>query len=163
MKKVGTWILTIICVVLVQTCTKAYFKAKRMDEQKKEWRRISSNATGDRAIKRMGKTSDIDEKLAILAEEMNKDLPKKLDEMTTLQRIELHKNREVRYCYTLHDNNLYFTESQKEAHRKEMVQKVKHTSTLNKFKEYGVTMAYAYYKPNGDCLMIVKVRPEDYK
>lgn len=36
MKKVGTWILTIICVVLVQTCTKAYFKAKRMDEQKKE-------------------------------------------------------------------------------------------------------------------------------
>ena len=58
--------MTIICVVLVQTCTKAYFKAKRMDEQKKEWRRISSNETGDRAIKRMGKTSDIDEKLTIL-------------------------------------------------------------------------------------------------
>lgn len=111
----------------------------------------------------MGKTSDIDEKLTILAEEMNKDLPQKLDEMTTLQRIELHNNREVRYCYTLHDNNLYFTESQKEAHRKEMVQKVKQTSTLNMFKEYDVTMAYAYYKPNGDCLMIVKVKPEDYK
>lgn len=163
MKKVGAWILTIICIVLVQTCTKAYFKAKRMDEQKKEWRKFSSNSTDERVLKRMGKTSDIDEKLTILAEEMNKDLPEQLDEMTTLQRIELHENREVQYCYTLHDNNLYFTESQKEAHRKEMVQKVKQTSTLNKFKEYGVIMAYAYYKTNGECLMIVKVRPEDYR
>ena len=49
-------------------------KAKQLqfllDEQKKEWKRISSDETGERAIKRMGKTSDIDEKLTILAEEM---------------------------------------------------------------------------------------------
>ena len=162
MKKVGTWILTIICVALVQTCTKAYFKAKRMDEQKKEWRRISSNETGDRAIKRMGKTSDIDEKLAILAEEMNKDLPKQLDEITILKKIEIHKNREVRYCYTIL-NDLNYTEEEIEAHRKFMVQQVKQATTLNKFKEYGVTMAYAYYKQNGDCMMLVKVYPKDYK
>ena len=162
MKKVGTWILTIICIVLVQTCTKAYFKAKRMDEQKKEWRRISSNETGDRAIKRMGKTSDIDEKLAILAEEMNKDLPKQLDEITVLKNIEVHENREVRYCYTIL-NDLNYSEEEIEAHRKFMVQQVKQATTLNKFKSYGVTMAYAYYKQNGECIMLVKVYPEDYK
>ena len=50
MKKFGIWVLTIICVVFVQTCTKAYFKAKRMDEQKKEWRSISSNETGEADI-----------------------------------------------------------------------------------------------------------------
>jgi len=162
MKKFGIWVLTIICVVFVQTCTKAYFKAKRMDEQKKEWRRISSNETGERAIKRMGKTSDIDKKLAILAEEMNKDLPKQLDEITLLKKIELHENREVRYCYTILED-LEFTKEQIEDHRKTMVKQVRQTSTLNKFKEYNVTMAYAYYKQNGDCIMIVKVYPEDYK
>ena len=44
-----------------------------------------------------------------------------------------------------------------------MVKQLKQTSTLNKFKEYNVTMAYAYYKQNGDCIMLVKVYPEDYK
>ena len=162
MKKVGIWILTIICIAFVQTCTKALFKAKRMEEQKKEWRSISSNKTNERALKRMGKTSNIDEKLTILAEEMNKDLPKQLDEITILEKIEMHENREVRYCYTIL-KDLNYTEEEIEAHRKFMVQQVKHTTTLNKFKEYGVTMAYAYYKQNGDCMMLVKVYPKDYK
>lgn len=162
MKKFGIWILTIICIVIVQTCTKAFFKAKRIEEQKKEWRRISSHETGERAIKRMGKTSDIDKKLEILAEEMNKDLPKQLDEITILKKIELHENREVRYCYTIL-NDLEFSEEQIEEHRKTMVKQVKQTSTLNKFKEYEVTMSYAYYKRNGNCIMLVKVYPEDYK
>ena len=163
MKKFGIWVLTIICVVFVQTCTKAYFKAKRMDEQKKEWKRISSDETGERAIKRMGKTSNIDEKLAILAEEMNKDLPQKLDEITILNSIEIHENREFRYCYTILDDDLYYTKEQIESHRLNMVQQVKNTSSLNKFKENNVTLGYAYYKSNGDCIMIVKVYPEDYK
>ena len=33
----------------------------------------------------------------------------------------------------------------------------------NKFKEYSVTMAYAYDKENGERIMLVKVYPEDYK
>ena len=94
--------------------------------------------------------------------EMNKDLPKQLDEITLLKKIELHENREVRYCYTILED-LEFTEEQIEDHRKTMVKQVKQTSTLNKFKEYNVTMAYAYYKQNGDCIMLVKVYPEDYK
>ena len=162
MKKVGIWILTIICIAFVQTCTKALYKAKRMEEQKKEWRNISSNKSNERVLKRMGKTSDIDEKLTILAEEMNKDLPKQLDEITILKKIEIHENREVRYCYTIL-NDLNYTEEEIEAHRKFMVQQVKNTTTLNKFKEYSVTMAYAYYKQNGDCMMLVKVYPKDYK
>ena len=162
MKKVGIWILTIICIAFVQTCTKALYKAKRMEEQKKEWRNISSNKSNERALKRMGKTSDIDEKLTILAEEMNKDLPKQLDEITILKKIEIHENREVRYCYTIL-NDLNYTEEEIEAHRKFMVQQVKNTTTLNKFKEYSVTMAYAYDKENGERIMLVKVYPEDYK
>ena len=162
MRKIGIWILTIICIAFVQTCTKALFKAKRMEEQKKEWRNISSNKTNERTLKRMGKTSDIDEKLAILAEEMNKDLPKQLDEITVLKKIEVHENREVRYCYTIL-NDLNYNEEEIEAHRKFMVQQVKQATTLNKFKSYGVTMAYAYYKQNGECIMLVKVYPEDYK
>ena len=129
MKKIGMWILTIICIAFVQTCTKAIFKAKRMEEQKKEWRNISSNKTNDRALKRMGKTSDIDEKLAILAEEMNKELPKQLDEITILKMIEVHENREVRYCYTIL-NDLNYTEEEIEAHRKFMVQQVKQTTQI---------------------------------
>ena len=162
MKKVGIWILTIICIAFVQTCTKALYKAKRMEEQKKEWRNISSNKSNERALKRMGKTSDIDKKLTILAEEMNKDLPKQLDEITILKKIEIHENREVRYCYTIL-NDLNYTEEEIEAHRKFMVQQVKNTTTLNKFKEYSVTMAYAYDKENGERIMLVKVYPEDYK
>ena len=162
MKKVGIWILTIICIAFVQTCTKALYKAKRMEEQKKEWRNISSNKSNERALKRMGKTSDIDEKLTILAEEMNKDLPKQLDEITILKKIEIHENREVRYCYAIL-NDLNYTEEEIEAHRKFMVQQVKNTTTLNKFKEYSVTMAYAYDKENGERIMLVKVYPEEYK
>ena len=162
MRKIGIWILTIICIAFVQTCTKALFKAKRMEEQKKEWRSISSDKTNERVIKRMGKTSDIDEKLAILAEEMNKDLPKQLDEVTILKKIEMHENREVRYCYTIL-NDLNYTEEEIEAHRKFMIRQVNQTTTLNKFKEYGVTMAYAYEKENGERIMLVKVYPEDYK
>ena len=154
--------MTIICIAFVQTCTKALFKAKRMEEQKKEWRSISSDKTNERVIKRMGKTSDIDEKLAILAEEMNKDLPKQLDEVTILKKIEMHENREVRYCYTIL-NDLNYTEEEIEAHRKFMIRQVNQTTTLNKFKEYGVTMAYAYEKENGERIMLVKVYPEDYK
>lgn len=163
MKKVFIWILTIICVVFVQTCTKAYYKVKRIDEQRKEWKQISSNSTEQRALNRMKETSDIDKKLAILAEEMNKDLPHKLDDMTILQKIELHENREVRYCLVLLNDNLYFTESDIETHRKDMVHKVKYTSSLNKIKEYGVTMAYSYNNSNGKNIMLIKVYPEDYR
>lgn len=163
MKKVILWILTIICLVFVQTCTKALFKTKRMEEQKKEWRKISSSNTDERALSRMKKTSDIDRKLVIMAEEMNKDLPQKLDEITILNSIEIHEKREVRYCYTILNDDLNFTEEQIENHRKYMVQQVRKTSSLDKFKEYNVTMAYAYYKQNGKCLMLVKVYPQDYK
>lgn len=163
MKKVFIWILTIICAVFVQTCTKAIFKAKRMEEQRKEWKHISTNSTEQRAINRMKHTSDIDRKLAILAEEMNKDLPQKLDDMTILQKIELHEDREVRYCLVILDDDLYFTESDIEIHRKDMVQKVKQTSSLKKFKEYGVTMAYSYNNSKGENLMLIKVYPEDYR
>ncbi|MBR2456856.1 MAG: hypothetical protein IKB31_06815 [Bacteroidaceae bacterium] len=163
MKKVFIWILTIICAVFVQTCTKAIFKAKRMEEQRKEWKHISTNSTEQRAINRMKGTSDIDKKLTILAQEMNKDLPKKLDDITILQKIELHENREVRYCYVILDDELYFSKSAIEEHRKEMVQKVKNTSALNKFKEYGVTMAYSYNNSKGENLMLIKVYPEDYR
>ena len=163
MKKVILWILTIICLVFVQTCTKALFKAKRMEEQKKEWRKFSSSNTDERALSRMKKTSDIDRKLVIMAEEMNKDLPQKLDEITILNSIEIHENREFRYCYTILNDDLNFTEEQIENHRLNMVQQVKNTSSLNKFKENNVTLGYAYYKSNGDCIMIVKVYPEDYK
>ena len=110
-----------------------------------------------------GETLDVDKKLAIMAEEMNKDLPQKLDDITILKNIEIHANREVRYCYTILDDNLHFTESQIEVHRNNMIQQVKNTSSLDKFKEYNVTMGYAYYKSNGDCIMIVKVYPKDYK
>lgn len=44
-----------------------------------------------------------------------------------------------------------------------MVQKVKHTSSLKKFKEYGVTMAYSYNNSKGENLMLIKVYPEDYR
>lgn len=122
MKKVILWILTIICLVFVQTCTKALFKTKRMEEQKKEWRKISSSNTDERALSRMKKTSDIDRKLVIMAEEMNKDLPQKLDEITILNSIEIHENREFRYCYTILDDDLYYTKEQIESHRLNMVQ-----------------------------------------
>lgn len=163
MKKFSIWVLTIICLVFVQTCTKAIFKAKRMDEQRKEWRKVSSNKTDERALSRMRKTSDLDQKLAIMAEEMNKDLPKKLDEITILKSIEIHENREFRYCYTILDDDLNYSKEQIEAHRLNMVQQVRNTSSLNKFKENNVTIGYAYYKSNGDCIMIVKVYPNDYK
>ena len=101
-------------------------------------------------------------KLIGLCKEMNKDLPKQLDEITILKKIEIHKNREVRYCYTIL-NDLNYTEEEIEAHRKFMVRQVRQATNLNKFKEYGVTMAYAYYKQNGECMMLVRVYPEDYK
>ena len=162
MKKIGIWILIIICVAFVQTCTKAFFKAKRINEQKKEWKIESSSRVDKKVIKQMGKTSDIDEKLVILAEGMNKSLPKQLDDMTILKKIEIHENREVRYCYTILQDLDYSKEAIEE-HRKFMVRQVRQATNLNKFKEYGVTMAYAYYKQNGECMMLVRVYPEDYK
>ena len=40
---------------------------------------------------------------------------------------------------------------------------VKKSTDLNKFKEYQVTMSYAYYNSKGDCLALIKIYPKDYQ
>lgn len=44
-----------------------------------------------------------------------------------------------------------------------MILKVKQENNLNRFKELDVIMAYGYYKKNGDCIMLIKIHPKDYK
>lgn len=145
MKKFFIGALIIICVWLVKVCTEVYFKAK-MSEQQKEY-----------------KSGNIDEDLKELAEAMNSELPMKVDEITELSRVECHKNREIRYCYTILSDNLTFTSTEIEEYRKRMLQVVKQSVDLNKFKEYQVTMSYAYYNLKGDCIAFIKIYPKDYQ
>ena len=145
MKKFLIGALVIICVWFVKVCTEVYFKAK-MSEQQKEY-----------------KSGNIDEELRNMTETMNLKLPMKIDEITELSKIEYHENREVRYCYTYFSDNLTFTSTEIEEYRKRMLQMVKKSTDLNKFKEYQVTMSYAYYNSKGDCLALIKIYPKDYQ
>lgn len=120
-------------------------------------------SSDDKLLEKLGTTTDIDRKLEILAEDTNKNLPQKIDDITVLKKVEIHKNREVRYCYTILDDNFKVSSAEIENYRKEMILKVKQENNLNRFKELDVIMAYGYYKKNGDCIMLIKIHPKDYK
>lgn len=120
-------------------------------------------SSDDKLLEKLGTTTDIDRKLEILAEDTNKNLPQKIDDITVLKKVEIHENREVRYCYTILDDNFKVSSAEIENYRKEMILKVKQENNLNRFKELDVIMAYGYYKKNGDCIMLIKIHPKDYK
>ena len=120
-------------------------------------------SSDDKLLEKLGTTTDIDRKLEILAEDTNKNLPQKIDDITVLKKVEIHANREVRYCYTILDDNFKVSSTEIENYRKEIILKVKQENNLNRFKELDVIMAYGYYKENGDCIMLIKIYPKDYK
>lgn len=150
MKSIGKiigWILMILCLVVVQTCVKTVFKAKRVEHQK-EWVKQS--------------TTDIDEKLEMIADGLNKNYPQQLDEITIMERVESMGNKRIKYHYTILDDDLYYTPQDIEEHRQNMIRNVKNESGLRLFKENGVTLSYEYRKQNGELIMLIDITPEDY-
>lgn len=143
MKKFFIGALIIICVWLVKVCTEVYFKAK-MSEQQKEY-------------------NNIDEQLRVLAKEFNRTLPVKVDEITELSKVEIYKNKEVRYCYTILDDSFIFTSEELKEYRKKILQIVRESTAFDKFKALQVVMAYAYYNSKGDCIALIKIYPKDYQ
>lgn len=145
--------------------TLSYREADK-DKWKKDFENVVKTfkwSSDDKLLEKLGTTTDIDRKLEILAEDTNKNLPQKIDDITVLKKVEIHKNREVRYCYTILDDNFKVSSAEIENYRKEMILKVKQENNLNRFKELDVIMAYGYYKKNGDCIMLIKIHPKDYK
>lgn len=162
MRKILVGIFTVICMLLAQTCAKAIFKAKTQ-EQQREWKNSIDESYDEEVIRKLETTSDIDKKLEILVKEMNKQLPQRMDDITVLDRMEFRKGRELCYCYTIFDDSLKLTKREMKNFQEEMIQRVKQSDGLNKFKENQVTMSYVYYNSCGDCIMTIKVFPEDYQ
>ena len=105
-----------LCLFLVQTCAKVYFKAKRIEKEKvtkvdnttyeyrdntsELKRKIGNNLDDADVLEKMSTTTDIDEKLRILTYNMNKNLPLNLGDMV-LSKVEQLENREIRYRYIM--------------------------------------------------------------
>lgn len=90
MKSFIKWFLFMLCLFFVQTCAKVYFKAKRTEKEKVVKvenatygykdntsvlkRKIENNLDDSEVLEKMSATTDIDEKLRILTDNMNKNI-----------------------------------------------------------------------------------------
>lgn len=169
------WFLFILCLFLVQTCTKVYFKAKRMEKERMDnvnntpykysddalavKERIESNS--DKVLEKMKKTTNIDKKLKLLTDDLNKNLPQKIDNMI-FSKVEQYKNREIRYCYIMPNENQIPSESQWNKYREAFLKQIKYSDDFKMFRKYKVTMSYAYYNTKGCLLKLIKISPKDY-
>ncbi|MDN0049045.1 hypothetical protein QVO10_06540 [Bacteroides gallinaceum] len=145
MKRFFIGVLIIVCVWFVKACNEAYVKSKMTEQQ--EYKNYNN----------------INEQLKTLAKEFNQTLPIKIDETMELSRVEIHKDKEVRYCYTVLDNNVVFTSDEIKKYREIMQQVVRESTDFDKFKKLQVIMSYAYYNSKGDCLALIKIYPKDYQ
>lgn len=145
-----------------------YFKAKKIEEKNQYTYNNTSknkeevNSESD-ILNKISKTSDIDKKLMILTEEFNKNLPQQIDEITVLSKIEKLSNKEIRYCYTILDKGISLTKEQIENQKHTLVREIKTSSNFKLFREYKVTMSYAYYDSNGENIAIIRITPNEYQ
>ena len=95
-------------------------------------------------------------------DQMNKNLPKNMGNMM-LNKVELHENRELRYCFTVFDNNLRPTDEEIKIIRKHMVQQVKESPDKYTWDKYKITIAYEYRNKKGECIGLIKIYPKDYQ
>lgn len=103
-----------------------------------------------------------DNKLSYAVKQMNKELPKKFDNMI-LERIELHENRELRYCFTVTNSNIHPNQAQIDIIKQQMIERTRNDTNLQKLKEYEITMSYEYNNTNGVRLALIKIYPKDYQ
>lgn len=178
MKSFIKWFLFMLCLFLVQTCAKVYFKAKRIEKEKvtkvdnttyeyrdntsELKRKIGNNLDDADVLEKMSTTTDIDEKLRILTYNMNKNLPLNLGDMV-LSKVEQLENREIRYRYIMLGDVSAISNTQWDNYKEYFLNKIKYSDDFKAFKKYLVTMSYAYYDANGKLLNLIKIMPDDYR
>lgn len=178
MKSFIKWFLFMLCLFFVQTCTKVYFKAKRTEKEKVVKvenatygykdnasvlkRKIENNLDDSEVLEKMSATTDIDEKLRILTDNMNKNLPLNLGDMI-LSKVEQLKNREIRYCYIMLGDVSIISNTQWDNYKEYFLNKIKYSNDFKTFRRYHVTMSYAYYDEKGKLLNLIKISPNDYR
>ena len=142
LKKILGGLLFILCMALVQVCTKGVFKE------------MNKNVVTE---------SNVDEKLRQLEQKLNKDLPKQLDEVTVLKKVEALSGREIRYHYTILLDELEMTEADIMQHKRSMITSLKQENNMELFKKHGVTMSYTYETQQGKHLFDITITPEEYR
>lgn len=142
LNKILGGLLFILCMALVQVCTKGVFKE------------MNKNVVTE---------SNVDEKLRQLEQKLNKDLPKQLDEVTVLKKVEALSGREIKYHYTILLEELEMTELEIMQQKQSMIASLKQESGLDLFKKYGVTMSYTYETQQGKHLFDITITPEEYR
>ena len=178
MKSFIKWFLFMLCLFLVQTCVKVYFKTKRVEKEKVtkvdnttygyidkvsgQKRKIGNSLDDVDVLKKMSTTTDIDEKLRILTDNMNKNLPLNLGDMI-LSKVELFENREIRYRYIMLGDVSAISNTQWDNYREYFLNKIKYSDDFKAFKRFNITMSYAYYDANGKLLNLIKIVPDDYR
>ena len=178
MKSFIKWFLFMLCLFLVQTCIKVYFKAKRIEKEKVvkvdnttyEYgdnasalkRKIRNNLDSADVLEKMSTTTNIDEKLRILTYNMNKNLPLNLGDMV-LSKVEQLENREIRYYNIMLGDVSAISNTQWDNYKEYLLNAIKYSGDFKEFRKYRVTMSYAYYDVNGKLLNLIKIMPDDYR
>ena len=142
-KKFLGGLLFIFCMVSVEVCTKGIFKAQ-----------MNKNVVTK---------SNVNEKLRQLERKLNKDLPKQLDEITILKKVEALSGKEIRYHYTILLDELEITELEIMQQKQSMIKSLKQENNMELFKKHGVTMSYTYETQQGKHLFDITITPEDYR
>lgn len=90
-----------------------------------------------------------------MADEMNKSLPKQIDPVTRLDRVEAGPGKQYSYIYTLSMN---LTDQQKQAIQSTTTAKALTTPEMQSIFAAGVTIWYKYYDAKGTKLLEFPVK-----
>ncbi len=99
--------------------------------------------------------NSVERQVQQMADEMNKSLPKQIDPVTRLDRVEAGPGKQYSYIYTLSMN---LTDQQKQAIQSTTTAKALTTPEMQSIFAAGVTIWYKYYDAKGTKLLEFPVK-----
>jgi uncharacterized membrane protein YvbJ len=118
---------------------------------------------GTKSLLTSSSTETIEESLTKALPEMNKDLPKKVDEITQLTSI-TSSGKNINYNYKVDDKGLQLTQKELNTSLKsDVVKGVCTTSETKSLVDKGVVFIYNYYKYSGLYIGTLSVNSSDCK
>jgi hypothetical protein len=107
----------------------------------------------------------VDNALAQIALEANRDLPKMIDSQTRLDGITTLPGKKIRYNNTIINttNAEINTETFKESAARTLLSAVKSNPSLESYRRKKVTFIYGYQNEAGEEIAVFEYTPKDYK
>jgi hypothetical protein len=97
--------------------------------------------------------------------DMNRKCPLQIDEWTRLDSTTAGPGKTFTYYYTLvnQTRKRIDAKSMEDRLKPLLINNMKTNRDLEVLRKNGITMCYTYYDKNGQCVLNIRVKPEDYR